>query len=79
MEDIKRNYEERHNRHTKDRILRSRINHPIRVTRMGYRTFTVYRLTPLEVKHRIVYEQDIQRICRSMLGLTQTGRHKDIK
>ena len=79
MEDIKRNYEERHNRHTKDRILRSGINRSIRVTRMGHRTFTVYRLTPLEVKHRIVYEQDIQRICRSMLGLTQTSRHKDIK
>ena len=26
--------------------------------------------TPLEVKHRIVYEQDIQRIRRSLLGLT---------
>ena len=38
MEDIKRNYEERHNRHTKDRILRSTINHPIGVTRMGNRT-----------------------------------------
>ena len=38
MEDIKRNYEERSNRRSKDRILRSTINHPIGVTRMGNRT-----------------------------------------
>ena len=41
--------------------LRSGINRPIRVTCMGHRTFTI---------HRIRYEQDIQRICRGMLGLT---------
>ena len=38
MEDIKRNYEETSNRRSKDRILRSTINHPIGVTRMGNRT-----------------------------------------
>ena len=38
MEDIKRNYEERSNRRSKDRILRSTINRPIGVTRMGNRT-----------------------------------------
>ena len=38
MEDIKRNYEERHNRHTKDRTIWSYINRPIGVTRMGNRT-----------------------------------------
>ena len=59
MEDIKRNYEERYNRHTKDRTIWSYINRPIGVTRMGHRTFTI---------HRIVYEQDIQRIRRGLLG-----------
>ena len=38
MEDIKRNYEETSNRRSKDRILRSTINRPIGVTRMGNRT-----------------------------------------
>ena len=38
MEDIKRNYEERHNRHTKDRTIWSRNDSPARVTSMGNRT-----------------------------------------
>ena len=38
MEDIKRNYEERHNRHTKDRTIWSYINRPVGTTGMGNRT-----------------------------------------
>ena len=38
MEDIKRNYEERHNRHTKDRTIWSYNDSPARVTSMGNRT-----------------------------------------
>ena len=38
MEDIKRNYEERHNRHTKDRTIWSYNDSPIGVTCMGNRT-----------------------------------------
>ena len=59
MEDIKRNYEETSNRHTKDRTIWSYINRPVGTTRMGHRTLTI---------HRIVYEQDIQRIRRGLLG-----------
>ena len=68
MEDIKRNYEERYNRHTKDRILRSTINRPVGTTGMGHRTFTV---------HRLRYGKDIQRFRRSLLGHTQTSRVQD--
>ena len=38
LEDIKRNYEERSIRHTKDRTIWSYNNRPIRATRMGIRT-----------------------------------------
>ena len=38
MEDIKRNYEETSNRHTKDRTIWSRNDSPIGVTCMGNRT-----------------------------------------
>jgi hypothetical protein len=38
LEDIKRDYEETSNRHTKDRILRSRNDSPARVTSVGNRT-----------------------------------------
>ena len=38
MEDIKRNYEETSNRHTKDRTIWSRNDSPARVTSMGNRT-----------------------------------------
>ena len=38
LEDIKRNYEETSNRHTKDRTIWSYNNRPIRATRMGIRT-----------------------------------------
>jgi hypothetical protein len=38
LEDIKRNYEERNNRHTKDRTIWSTINRPVGTTRMGNRT-----------------------------------------
>ena len=63
MEDIKRDYEETSNRHTKDRILRSRNDSPARVTSVGNRT------------HKdSLDEKNIQRIRRSMLGLTQTSR-----
>ena len=61
LEDIKRNYEKGHNRHTKDRTIWSYNNRPIRATRMGHRTFTV---------HRLRYGKDIQRNRRSMLGHT---------
>ena len=60
MEDIK---EERGNteRDTTDRIIWSINDSTPSVFSMGNRTFTV---------HRIRYEQDIQRIRRSLLGLT---------
>jgi len=38
LEDIKRNYEERYNRHTKDRTIWSYNDSPARVTSMGNRT-----------------------------------------
>ena len=68
MEDIKRNYEETSNRHTKDRIIWSYINRPVGTTRMGHRTLTI---------HRLRYGKDIQRIRRGLLGYTQTSGYKD--
>ena len=69
MEDI-REEEGNRERNTADRTIWSLNDSTPSVFSMGNRTFTVYRLTPLEVKHRIRYEQDIQRIRRSLLGLT---------
>ncbi len=61
LEDIKQSFKERNIRHTKDRSLRTGHNSSPRTFSMGHRTLTI---------HRIEYEQDIQRIRRSMLGLT---------
>ena len=70
MEDIKQTETTFERGDTIDRNDWSSSNNRIRYYRLGYTTLTI---------HRIEHEQNIQRIRRGMLGLTQTSRHKDIE